>query len=231
MIIDPELPAIKVAVHPRAKQLKLAVSTKGIRLTVPPFASRRQVMVFLENTKVWLKQTWLKQKTVQSDAVQPQSLPSQLHLNFGLKPVHIDYIDLDDSYFLEQPSSNRLYIHQDKAGLALTHYVIQQAKKILPQQLRQYAQRHHLAVRQIRIATPTTRWGSCSHDQNIMLHAGLMLMPRDYADYVMLHELAHIREMNHQAGFWRLLEHMYPAAKSKQREVKTFKLPVWWQSK
>jgi predicted metal-dependent hydrolase len=229
MIIDAELPEIQVAMHPRAKQLKLAVSAKGIRLTVPPFASQRQVMVFLENSKVWLKQTWQRQQQLQPSHTAP-SLPHQLQLCYEQQPYQLEYSELGQQLWRESVAGQRFELNQSQAAFALTALIRAKAQLILPQQLLHYAQRHCLKVNALRIATPRSRWGSCSHDQRIMLHAGILLMPKAYADYVLLHELAHTLEMNHQAGFWQLLEQMYPHAKQQQREVKTFKLPSWWQT-
>lgn len=230
MMIDADLPAIKVVAHARARQMKLSVSAKGIRMTVPPYSSERQVKLFLEHAKVWLKNTWAKQQVILASQAEIE-LPQQLQLCYSDQCLSLEYLDLGKRLFVEDEQRQCLQLHQDAAPAALTEFVKAKAKQILPLKLHQYAQQHRLKVKQLRIATPKRRWGSCSVDQRIMLHAGLLLMPEPYADYVIMHELAHTREMNHQAGFWNLLEQIYPAAKQRQRELKQFILPSWWHTK
>ena len=223
------LPEIQRVQHARAKRLKLAVSSKGIRLTIPPFATQQQIDMFMQQSQAWLEKTWVKQHQQSQPQVKPD-LPEQLQFCFTSQPITIHYQPMSDLLQFDAKTA-QLQVNQSYAEYALTQFVIWQAKQVLPRQLRTYAQRYDLTVNNIRIATPNTRWGSCSHTQDIMLHAGLLLMPQSYADYVFYHELAHTRHMHHQATFWQLLEQFYPTAKQIQTWVKKFHLPEWWQVK
>ena len=62
----------------------------------------------------------------------------------------------------------------------------------------------------LRIADGTSRWGSCSRTGTVSLSWRLMLAPFHVLDYVVVHELCHLREANHGAGFWRLVEDARP---------------------
>ncbi|GAA5007584.1 SprT family zinc-dependent metalloprotease [Acinetobacter puyangensis] len=229
MIIDADLPEIAVVKHARAKRLKLAVSPKGIRLTIPPLTTQRQIHFFVAQSKDWLKQTWAKYQ-LQAVSVQQTALPDQIHLCYLDQVIDVSYQPISKAYQY-QAKSQQLIVNEACAEQALTQFIIRQAEQILPGQLLNYAEQHRLTVNKVRIARPTTRWGSCSHDQCIMLHAGLLLMSKQDADYVLLHELAHTKHMHHQADFWFFLEHLYPHAKAGQKRVKAFRLPAWWQSK
>ncbi len=227
MIIDPDLPEISMIRHPRAKRLKLSVSQQGIRLTIPPDTSSRQIHAFIDQGREWLKQTWTKYAQPANN-LQIDALPNRLSLTYSSLPLEIIEQEMHALFHLQQ---QQLQLNKQHAAYALTRFVIAQAKIILPQQLLQHAARHGLNVHQVRIATPATRWGSCSHDHNIMLHAGLLLMPEHYADYILLHELTHTLHMNHQKPFWEALEQFYPNAKAAQKQIKKFRLPHWWQVK
>ncbi len=226
MMSEIDLPEIKIVRHRRARRLKLTVSSKGIRLTVPSFASASEIKFFLNQSEGWLRQTWSKQQILQTE--QQQTLPNQIQLCYHDQVFDITYQTRVKKLLLEQ---QQLIVHPDYAGYLLTQFVIQQAKQLLSAQLLQYANRYNLTVAKVRIATPRTRWGSCSADKSVMLHAGLLLMPKIYADYVLLHELAHTQYMHHQASFWHLLEQLFPNAKVIQKQVKQFRLPSWWQPK
>ena len=65
---------------------------------------------------------------------------------------------------------------------------------------------HGFDYRGVKIQPSCTRWGSCSARRDINLSYYLMLVPPHLADYVMLHELCHTREMNHSPRFWALLD-------------------------
>lgn len=80
------------------------------------------------------------------------------------------------------------------------------AKVILPPRLQMLSAKHNLPYRSVKINSSHGRWGSCSAQGNINLSYYLVLLPAHLIDYVLLHELAHTREMNHGEGFWALLD-------------------------
>jgi predicted metal-dependent hydrolase len=69
---------------------------------------------------------------------------------------------------------------------------------------------HGLTPRRISIRNQRSRWGSCARDGSIALNFRLIQMPRAVRDYVLLHELMHLRQQNHSRRFWRLVEEACP---------------------
>lgn len=82
------------------------------------------------------------------------------------------------------------------------------ALRYLPPRLAELAQKHGLWYKEVHIKSTRSRWGSCSSRGSINLSYYLMLLPEHLVDYVLLHELAHTREMNHGLRFWALLNSM-----------------------
>jgi hypothetical protein len=80
------------------------------------------------------------------------------------------------------------------------------AKLILPARCRALAERYGFSVNKIFIKHNRSNWGSCSSKQNINLNLNLVRLPLELRDYVILHELGHLRHMNHGPEFHRLLE-------------------------
>lgn len=80
------------------------------------------------------------------------------------------------------------------------------AKKELPPRLRELAQRYGFTVNRVAIKHNTSNWGSCSRLGNINLNLNLVRVPKELQDYVILHELCHLKYMNHGADFHSLLE-------------------------
>lgn len=79
------------------------------------------------------------------------------------------------------------------------------ARRQLIDRLQTLATRHGFEYRRVFIRNQKTRWGSCSHQNNINLNVNLVLLPSDLSDYIILHELVHTRVKNHSPAFWREL--------------------------
>ena len=80
------------------------------------------------------------------------------------------------------------------------------AKKTLVARLYHLAQKHGFTYNKVYIRNQKTRWGSCSHKNNISLNMKLILLSKELIDYVMLHELVHTRIHNHSKKFWAELD-------------------------
>lgn len=84
------------------------------------------------------------------------------------------------------------------------------AERELPPRLRQLAARHGLTVTRVSIRNQRTRWGSCGRDGHICLNWRLLLMPQQVRDYILIHELMHLRRLDHSPRYWRLVEAACP---------------------
>lgn len=70
-------------------------------------------------------------------------------------------------------------------------------------------------IGRISIKDLRSRWGSCSSQGNLNFHYKLVLIPEELAEYIVVHELAHLIEMNHSHRFWSLVQHVIPDYKKK----------------
>ena len=80
------------------------------------------------------------------------------------------------------------------------------ARKKLTSRLHYLAEKHGFTYNKVTIRNQKTRWGSCSHKNNISLNMKLVLLPDEMVDYVILHELVHTRIHNHSKKFWSELD-------------------------
>jgi predicted metal-dependent hydrolase len=87
----------------------------------------------------------------------------------------------------------------------LESYLWSLAEKELRPRTLQLAAQHELSVRRVVIRSQRSRWGSCSVKRTISLNWRLIQAPAFVCDYLILHELMHLREMNHSPRFWRLV--------------------------
>ena len=96
----------------------------------------------------------------------------------------------------------------------------QLAQKELPVRLFDLAALHQLPARRVTIRNQRTRWGSCSHNGTISLNWRLIQAPPFVRDYICLHELAHLRQMNHSRRFWEEVARLCPDYKVAERWIK-----------
>lgn len=90
----------------------------------------------------------------------------------------------------------------------------------LPPQLQAIAARHGLTVHRVTIRNQRSRWGSCSSRGHITLNFRLMLMPPEVREYILIHELMHLKQANHSIRFWRLVEAACPGFRDAERWLK-----------
>ena len=90
------------------------------------------------------------------------------------------------------------------------------ALNIIPEKVKHYANIMGVSYNRITIRNQKTRWGSCSVKRNLNFNCLLMLVPNEVQNYVVVHELCHLKEMNHSVRFWAEVEKVMP----KYREYK-----------
>ena len=99
-----------------------------------------------------------------------------------------------------------------------------EAKKVLPVRLKELAEQYSFEYNQVRIKHNSSNWGSCSRKGNINLNLNLVRLPDDLRDYVLLHELCHLRHPDHGKGFHDLLESICPGHRQKEKELRKYRI-------
>ena len=85
-----------------------------------------------------------------------------------------------------------------------------EAKKIIPERVKFYAEKLGVTYGRITIRHQKTRWGSCSSEGNLNFNCLLVLFPMEVMDSVIVHELCHRKQMNHSAKFYEEIEKVFP---------------------
>ena len=91
------------------------------------------------------------------------------------------------------------------------------AQRELPPRLLGLAEQYGLTVNRVTIRDQRSRWGSCSAKGHIALNYRLMLMPESVRDYILVHELMHLRQADHSRKFWRHVEAACPGFRDAER--------------
>jgi predicted metal-dependent hydrolase len=115
-------------------------------------------------------------------------------------------------------------MHYDRQKLIKSLLVKFCQKYFLPDMILKVNHFNHLhfqkSINSVRLKYNTSNWGSCSTGQNLNFSVRLFFAPEDVIDYVVIHELAHLVEMNHSPRFWKLVEDIMPDYESKELILK-----------
>jgi predicted metal-dependent hydrolase len=186
----PELPAppFLFVRHPRARRYLIRVTPEGIvRITIPRGGSKREAAAFADRERAWIE------RQLRARAEREQRERDRRTTNG------------------EHSASNDERCEIDHGAMMV------RAKRELPRRLQELAARHGLAVSRISIRNQRWRWGSCSRDGHICLNWRLVTMPEHVRDYVLIHELMHLRRMDHSSKFWQLVAQACPGYQDARR--------------
>ena len=99
---------------------------------------------------------------------------------------------------------------EDVVEKILNGWYVEQAKIWIPKRVRFFAGQMGESYKNITIKNQKKRWGSCSSDRNLNFNWRLIMMPEEIIDYVVVHELSHLKQMNHSKAFWYEVEKILP---------------------
>ena len=108
----------------------------------------------------------------------------------------------------------------DTQRIALEKRYIEAARSYIPKRVAYYSDMTGGNYNRITIRSQKTRWGSCSSKGTLSFNWRLMLAPPVILDYVVVHELCHLKHMNHSADFWKAVESVYPDYRNARKWLK-----------
>ncbi len=97
----------------------------------------------------------------------------------------------------------------------------EQARTLVSLRLTHFNQFYNLKLNRVFIKNQKSRWGSCSSKGNLNFNYKIALLPPHLADYIIVHELCHLKEFNHSHAFWDLVAQTMPDWKKRRNELKT----------
>lgn len=222
---DKELGRILIRVNSRARRLTFRTKEDEIRVTVPPGTTLKEIRNAIDELRLRLRSSRQAQARPLIDLnYRIDAEYFKLSLITGERERFLSRSELGEMQIICPPDAD----FSDKNLQAWLRKVIEEAlrrnaKIILPPRLYQLSIRHNLPYKSVKINSSNGRWGSCSTRRSINLSCYLVLLPGHLIDYVLLHELAHTREMNHGERFWTLLNEMTGGkAQSLREELRKF---------
>lgn len=100
-------------------------------------------------------------------------------------------------------------------------WLLKKALEYIPIRVKELAAKYSFIYNKLFVKKQRTRWGSCSSKKNLSFNYKLMKFRKEVIDYVIIHELCHLRQLNHSQKFWALVEQILPNYKALRAELKT----------
>ena len=201
----------------RARRYLLRLQTDGtVRLTIPRGGSQAEARTFVERNRGWLEEQFQIHQARPRHAA-TWNVGSEIW--FRGEQVKIESSEAGKISF----GSEILRVKDSAADLrpAIEKHLRQLAAHELPPRVREFSAQHQIDVTRITVRNQKSRWGSCSRRGTISLNWRLIQTPEFVRDYIILHELAHRRHMNHSARFWAEVERLCPDFRTAERWLKT----------
>lgn len=194
--------------NPRARRYVLRLREDGVaRVTIPRGGSAAEARRFVERNEGWLKRQLLRHQS--QEALRTWTTGTEILVRgerVRLEPAA-------GTGTVSLLAGNEVFRYAAGAG-DLRPQIEKQLRGLagqeLPARVLELAGLHGFEVRRVSVRNQRTRWGSCSRRGTISLNWRLVQAPVFVRDYIILHELAHLRHMNHSVRFWREVERLCP---------------------
>lgn len=174
----------------------------------------------IEDLRIPVVLQWEKRKTLAITITQEGSLLIKAPLQ--MKEREIERFIGQKRYWIYKQTKHIL--EENKSRVYRSEEEVQklreQAREVLTKRTDYYKEILRVDYQRIRIGNQKTRWGSCSSRGTISYNWHLILMPEPIIDYVVVHELCHLVEMNHSPSFWKKVSEVLPDYQSRRKWLK-----------
>lgn len=225
-VLDSEFGTIVVYRRRGASRVSFRMGTNGQpKITAPLGTPKMVLQLFLKTSRQQIAQI------INQHRAKNQYLPGMTIGKTHLLKLEYDY-NLTEVVVTTRPNFLvvRLPFGRQPTDEAIQAMIRPQVQKILKKEARQLllprlqflAKQHGFCYQKAKISHASTRWGSCSSSGVISLNIGLVSLPNQLIDYVLIHELCHLRQMNHGPAFWAEVASLVPNYQQCERELKNY---------
>ena len=209
----------------RARHVHFEINAcTGLVVVVPQRCSASSVPALMEGKKHWIlknidRYTGYEHPFENGHLQQGDNIPylgRDLEIVFSIDHADTDGVILDDDRLLLQSKQ----LDNGTAAQTIKQWLRDQAKMFIPGRVDELASRLGLTYNRVSIRGQKSRWGSCSSKKNINLNWKLIMTPPHIIDYTIVHELLHLRQMNHSKAFWNLVAEYYPQWREDRKWLK-----------
>lgn len=206
----------------RRRTIGLTIDHRGLRVGAPHRASLSEVESVILHHGEWVR------KKLDEWRTRPTAVPLQIVDGLRLpvlgSPVEIRLaLGANRGVWnlqMAEPALTLCLRSPDEAPRVLEQVLRARARALFAERLAHYALLLGVAVPRLSLSAARTRWGSCSPRTGIRLNWRLVHFPPPVVDYVVVHEVAHLREMNHSPAFWSIVARLCPNYQALRAELR-----------
>ncbi len=195
--------------NPRARRYVLRLTAEGgARVTIPRGGSVEEARSFARRHRSWLERQ-LRRRAEEIKRPREWLPGAPVHFRGDAVPLTLAE---DHGRREVRFADQQVRLRDGEADLrpAVERHLWQLAARELPPRVFELAAAHGLIVRRVSVRNQRSRWGSCSRRGTISLNWRIIQAPPSVRDYLILHELMHLRHMNHSPRFWRAVAEVCP---------------------
>lgn len=215
-INDKEIP-LTINISQRAKRMLLKVTpTKNLQVILPQILPMKKVESFISYYCDWiLKHINKPVKQSPRFLLFEKEIKIFQEYNLFIKKHHIKLFG--DILKITSPQNTK-----DSKEFLYEAWLKHYSKSFLIKRTTELAEQNNFSFQKISIRGQSSRWGSCSRKGNISLNYKLLKLRKELIDYVIIHELCHLIQLNHSAKFWREIELIIPNYKELKKELRSY---------
>jgi predicted metal-dependent hydrolase len=215
--VSPQKIPVEIIRKPYLRTMKVRVRSNGlIQVICGTKVKETDIRRFLLETHPFIKKSFARLLSIQSKLPQPFSSEAPWVPWLGAQLPIIFDPDAKLPFIEEGLHIDKNHFNVDQVRA----FYKKQAAPILEERLTAWSQTMQLFPKKLVLRGQKSRWGSCSSAGVINLNWKILIAPLAVIDYLIVHELAHLRHHNHSPTFWRLVEHFQPDYMSQEKWLK-----------
>ena len=224
IITDEEFGEIVVKKRSLAKTVSLKIAPDGrIQITMPPYAPLLAAKALIKTSRKQIRELVSQYREKLSYTENRQIGKSHnLLIQTTAKPSSVKIVGTQILAKINEAESVESAANQQLIRSKILAALRKEAKSYLPRRLSFLAKEHGFSFARSKITHSSSRWGSCSSSGTISLNIGMMNLPFELIDYVIIHELCHTKHMNHSTAFWNEVYKFDPQYKMHRNELKKY---------
>ncbi|MEG0614957.1 MAG: SprT family zinc-dependent metalloprotease [Oscillospiraceae bacterium] len=210
----------------KMKQAKIVINNEGeVIVRAPRRKTQKSIAAFVKQNEKWIDETSSAFRENIKKREDFLVSPEGKFLLLGTEyPVKNGEECLFDGEFFILPKGTFSEIKPE-----LEKLYKEMADKIIRKQVEKYSEIINVRVEKISIHSTKSRWGSCNAKKHINFCWRLVMLPIEIVDYIVVHELCHIKQLNHSQYFWKEVYNILPDYKEREEQLKewTRKAAFW----
>lgn len=220
--------SITKLVRSKRKSIALEIKEDGALVVRAPFFMKDAlIQSFIHQKRDWIHKVYQRARQRFAQSRPKQFIEGEKFLYLGHEyGLHIALDMFGKLLFEDKFILSKRYV--PKARELIERWYRDEAFAVFTKRCNYYAQKMGVSYKNLKLTSPKYRWGSCHPKGNLCFNWRLVMAPIEILDYVVVHELAHLREPNHSSRFWAHVEKVLPGHRDAKKWLKENRFQLYF---